>query len=556
MIILVAYAVLTALYCSLGYLTHLESRVKGVDACYYYMYLPSIVLDGDIDFSDEVSRYFGPTQAEKSRTSTGRVGNHWPVGPAVFWAPFFLIAHAITLIGNVFGATLPSHGYLGLHTTFVYVANSMYGVLGILLLCASLRRFFELNVASLACLVVLLATPLAYYLWPFTPMSHTVSFFAVSLFIWVFLRYGIGLRTAICVGLMFLARWQDVLYCLPILFLAGRDLLQNIRCGDFRPLNWVARHIGMAALFLLTVSPQLIAWKILYGHWIMPPSAAQKIDFTHLHLIKTLFGMENGLLSWHPLLILGVIGLPFMVRIEREWGWYCSIAIALQLIFVSSLQASAGWSFGNRFLVSALPFFAFGTAALFDRMWKHNVLLYASVAVVFFFVVWNQLFVYQYQRGLIPRSLPLTWRQLIDEKFIIHKVNRSEQLYRAGTIHLSRNDYFASLEHARKADALAPGREKVILLRAVAALLCRRFNESQDAFRQLVIIDEREGLYKLGLAYACAEAGEKDLARHLVEGLNDPGVGWMLKYYLMGKKSVEPLFFERVAKKLLSFSGS
>ena len=551
--VLGTYIALTILYCNLGYLDHINLRVSGIDGVYYYMYLPSVLLDGDIDFSNEVSYYFGEKQVEKDRTKTGMVGNHWPIGPAIFWAPFFLLAHFITSIGNSIGSSLPANGYSGLYTTFVYLANSLYGVSGFFFIYYSLKRFFAFRDILLACLVILLCSPLTYYLWSFSTMSHTISFFAVSMFIFAFLRYGIGLRLAICSGLMFLVRWQDILFILPLIIYVVHDFYQRRKKNGFLYTKWLAHHLGFVIVFFITVSPQLFVWKIIYGQWIMPASTSQKIDVLNLHTIKVLFGSETGFFAWHPILILGVIGLPILFKKRRMWGIYCSLAILIQVLFVASIQKSAGWAFGNRFLIGTLPFLTFGLAALFERIKNYRLLRSMAIVSVIFFCYWNQVFVFQYQKGLIPHSGPLTREQFIDDKFRIKRVYDSEKLFNRGVKLLEKKQPCRSLEEAIKADAIVPRREKVLLLKAVGSLLCKNYQQSQMAFQQLIDIKTSESLYKLGLAYSYFAEGKINHTKSLLEVMDDSETQWIRKLIDNKVKSIDPNFLKRIFRKLTHF---
>ena len=53
----------------------------------YYAYLRSGFIDGDFDFFDEKRYWYFDAVTE-----TGYVANYWPMGPALFWSPFFLAA--------------------------------------------------------------------------------------------------------------------------------------------------------------------------------------------------------------------------------------------------------------------------------------------------------------------------------------------------------------------------------------------------------------------------------------------------------------------------------
>src|ERR1051325_11874526 len=67
-------------------------RDPTADAAYYYAYLPSLVLDRDLDFTNQ----YQVTQNwyRLGPTPIGRPGNVFGIGPAVFELPAFVVGHA------------------------------------------------------------------------------------------------------------------------------------------------------------------------------------------------------------------------------------------------------------------------------------------------------------------------------------------------------------------------------------------------------------------------------------------------------------------------------
>src|SRR5688500_3190536 len=56
----------------------------------YFAYIRSLVFDGDLDFRNEWEHW---GLKALPTTATGRMANPYPIGPALLWAPFFLVAH-------------------------------------------------------------------------------------------------------------------------------------------------------------------------------------------------------------------------------------------------------------------------------------------------------------------------------------------------------------------------------------------------------------------------------------------------------------------------------
>src|SRR2546429_9966547 len=70
-------------------------REPTADAAYYYAYLPSIVLDGDLDFANQ----YRVTQNwyRLGATPIGRPANVFGIGPAVFALPAFVVGHGLAI---------------------------------------------------------------------------------------------------------------------------------------------------------------------------------------------------------------------------------------------------------------------------------------------------------------------------------------------------------------------------------------------------------------------------------------------------------------------------
>src|SRR5690606_22701025 len=67
----------------------------------YYVYLPSLILDGDLDFSNQIKDHWDVDFSEGllvPNTATGKIGNKYPIGTALTLAPAFLTCHVIAEI--------------------------------------------------------------------------------------------------------------------------------------------------------------------------------------------------------------------------------------------------------------------------------------------------------------------------------------------------------------------------------------------------------------------------------------------------------------------------
>ena len=149
------------------------------DGRFYYAYLPAVLLDGGLDFDDQIRDHwdidYDPALLA-NRTDTGRVRNKYTVGMALTLAPAFLAGHAAALLT---GGRVAADGY---SWPYQIACLAWVHVLGWL----TLRRIDRvatdgLGVPPAAALrgiaVVAFATPYAYYFAREPFMVHAVSTF-------------------------------------------------------------------------------------------------------------------------------------------------------------------------------------------------------------------------------------------------------------------------------------------------------------------------------------------------------------------------------------------
>src|SRR5687767_4038377 len=102
---------------SLVLLPKRDGRLLIGDALHHYVQLRSAVFDRDLQFRDEYVRMYGLRGGEPGTewvyepTPTGHTRNLMPVGPALLWAPAFVLVSLAVWIGNLAGAAYPLDGY-------------------------------------------------------------------------------------------------------------------------------------------------------------------------------------------------------------------------------------------------------------------------------------------------------------------------------------------------------------------------------------------------------------------------------------------------------------
>lgn len=400
--------------------------IIGSDGLGYYAHLRSIFIDGDFQYANEFLDFnpFGHGVPDPYRlTGNGHVPNPYSVGPAILWAPFFLVAHALTLASGLLGLGLEADGYSTLYQVFVGLGSVVYGAAGLALIYRILRRFFQQGEATLATALIALGTNVLYYLAIEPVMSHAMSMFLVSLFAYVWLK-SINCRTrrdvvvlGLTAGLMIMVRPQNLLF----LSLIGLEWIGLFSTEKTLMAHW-RRNIAEAATFgvvlLVALLPQLAIWKILYGQVIVDSYEGASFAFTNPFILESLFSARHGLISWTPLLLPALAGVLLFTRDRPALGIALLVAFLLQL-YINASWADYWWfgeSFGSRAYINCSFIFAIGLAQFITSTRRLKAFIFPLFAAL---VLWNLLFIVQFSTGMVSRSEAVDFRQVLSNQIAI-----------------------------------------------------------------------------------------------------------------------------------------
>ena len=408
-----------------------HGRIIEGDAIQYYAYLRSLVIDGDVDFTNDYRALYVPTDDGadnvwlKVQPGTGRPPNLMSIGPALLWAPAFLATYATLALLRPLGIAIPLDGLAAPFLLSVGVAGIGYATLGAFFCYKSCRLLFAAGPAFWGALVAWLATPAVYYSLISPAYSHATSLFASALFCYVWLKTRDDDRIrrvvwlGVLAGLAALVRWQDVI----ILVLPLSELAWAVAKGRSRLATSALHACVMFGGVVIMLLPQFFAWHAIYGHFLLMPQGAGFMQWTSPALLAVLFSLRHGLFSWTPAVLVAVLGLYHLVRRDAVVGWSAAIVLLLAVYINASVSDWwAGEAFGARRFIGYSIFFALGLAALFARhVWQTRPALLRWTAVAL--VAYNLLFLLQYQlfmRGftqLVP--YPTTIRQVLFDRLTL-----------------------------------------------------------------------------------------------------------------------------------------
>ncbi|WP_415909160.1 hypothetical protein [Oleiharenicola sp. Vm1] len=387
--------------------------LQGTDDSFYYFWVRSAVVDGDLDFRNDLQRASTIDDPARVRaqaeplTPLGRVRNKYPVGWAVATLPFFLVAHALAL-----ATSGPADGWQPVYFIVIWLGHVGYAVLGLLAARRVLAHYLDAGAATVGVLVGWLAGPLLYYQTARISMPHGLAFTLVALLYdrtlaaekapagraaWI-----LGGASA---GLLLITRPICAPYLLFPAGVLGRLLVaRETRATALRRLPWaVGPTLALVAL-------QLLAQRRLHGSWRFDTYDSEPFDFAHPHLVETFFSPQHGWFYWHPLLLVGIAAFIVAVlrgRLPRTW--------LVSLAVVAYVNASWwcwwwGSSFGNRSFEGATLFAMAGWGLLWAQAARAGRAVRALIGLG---VTANVLLLALYMGGAISRGDPVTYPEML-----------------------------------------------------------------------------------------------------------------------------------------------
>jgi hypothetical protein len=316
----------------------------GGDGDGYYAYLPSIIINHNLNFEDQYlsspwinsnNRFMDRDAAMKSlsdklsrRTLTGHVNDVFPIGSAILWSPFFIFSLALTSFLNLFGFNFSMDGYSAISQYVTMLGSIIYATVGFLLV-NRLVSYFGIKQRSiiLSIYFVLAGTFAIQYLAIEPSMSHANDFFIITLFFYYFYNYFILMDNRapyinwilfglIC-GFMVMVRPQNLLF----LFLPLANYLDTLAKKE-EPILKVAKEESINCClffisFIVSILPLLFSWKILYGSFITVPQGSGFLHPLSPQVIPVLFSFSHGLLTATPIIFFSLFGFILLFRDYR-----------------------------------------------------------------------------------------------------------------------------------------------------------------------------------------------------------------------------------------------
>lgn len=378
-----------------------ENQVICSDVILYYSYLPATFIFDDIRLEKSETLSKGVFWPEKAPNGTNIIKTS--MGMSFLYAPSFFAGHAWA---KLFG--YPAYGYSEPYKIALLIGAILYLILGLIFLRKILKNFFSDEVTAMTIMALALGTNLAHYASREATMTHLYSFTFFCVFIWGTIQWYKNpkltslLMLGALSGLMALIRPTNILI-LVFFFLyevsSWKALTQRI-LYFIKHFHWL---ILMFFAFLLIWIPQFMYWKLITGNFLYFSYKGESFFFSNPQIMNGFFSYRKGWFLYTPMMLLAVIGIPFMFKRIKELSWAVSIFIVLNIYIVLSWWCWwYGGGFSQRAMVDSYALLAFPFATLLTISKQYGRYLYKALYVlVFVLILHNQFELEQYKYGSI-----------------------------------------------------------------------------------------------------------------------------------------------------------
>ncbi|MBN9122422.1 MAG: hypothetical protein J0I06_25315 [Planctomycetes bacterium] len=381
--------------------------VRG-DGVGYYAWLRSLLIDGDWQFDNEFDE-LNPTGSwvPTARTPAGYRANQWSVGPPCVWSPVVASCHALVSSG-AFGSYAPD-GFSLPYQLAVALVGLAGGLVALVLMFRIGCRFADPVAAAAAAACVALGSTFAYYTAVEPSLAHGLAATALLLFVAYWLRdFGsVSVRRWLVLGGLLgasaLMRWQLATFGVVLI----GELVWTASTARPRPSVGRFCRVGAAlgAGLFVGVLPQLVAWRIVYGAWLVEPMPLAH-NWLAPDIGRVLVSFERGFFYWTPITLLAVLGTLVAVRRgtpeRRVQAGLLLFAVGVQVYALASLTGPGvflGAAYGYRFLTESAVLLVPGLATVFALRSRWAA---GAVTVGCVLVGWNLLLMGAYRYGQLP----------------------------------------------------------------------------------------------------------------------------------------------------------
>ena len=395
------------------------------DVSGYYQYLPSAFIYKDLKkmgfFPGILEKYHPTTDYQQAyQIPNGNYVCKYSSGMALQYLPAFMIGHLSAKLSEY-----PADGYslpyqLSLHSYSFFIA-----LLGLYLWLLFLRRYFSDQVTAVTLVFICLGSNYLTYSGITNAMSHNYLLFNYAALLLLSdnfyknPKWRYALAIGLVTGTMALTRPTE---------------LAAVLIPIFWRFSWAQKseHFTFLKTNLLTIITagiicgsigfiQLCYWKYVSGSWIQYSYDDQGFSFLSPHILEGLFHINNGWLTYSPMMVFSLIGFYFLFKSKLAFR---TIIIVYALLFIYIAFSWDVWwyggSVGQRTMVQLTPILSIAFASFIDKLIPKPSYKVAMLVVGSLFIYYNLWITHQAHRG----EYYLTER--MSKKFLLHSIGKNK----------------------------------------------------------------------------------------------------------------------------------
>lgn len=373
------------------------------DGSGYYAYLPAAIIYQDFSYKyyteteNNIKGFYNPYfRLYKDKYPL----NKYYCGTAICLLPFFLTGVVISAIAGT-----DINGYTDTFLMLISIASIFYFLLATFLI-TRISRFFQVSekIGLWLALIFFFSTNLFHYVIQEPSMSHSYSFFAVTLFFYFLTKVIENVTTkniiylSLSLSLVALIRPPNVIVILfiPFFFPSIKD------CGLFLKALFTKQLLKTSLailIFGLAIFLQLTFYYLQTGDFIVESYPGETFNFSKPEIFNILLSYKKGLFLYTPFTLAALLFISIGLI-----DWYKRIVFLITFSIFTYITASwwcwyYGGGFSGRPFIDIYPLFIITLIVLYSKLnltWR-KVLAFVSIPFVFV----NQVMAYQYTNRIM-----------------------------------------------------------------------------------------------------------------------------------------------------------
>jgi hypothetical protein len=389
-----------------------QSHVISYDVYGYYLHLPATLIYKDPgiekrDWFDSLNTKYhkGIPVYQVSAGINNRLANVYPVGIALLWSPFFLIAHSYAKI-----AGYPPDGLSAPYQVMIVIAGMFYAVLGVYLLRKLLLKFATDKITAWVMFCICIGTNFFFYGAYDSAMPHILIFPLDILIVLLTISWHESparfkaLLLGLTLSLATICRPTEFVWILVPIFWGifnKQDLSNKIKLLQKNATHFLFFSFGLIVLGAV----QIIYWQFTTGKWVSN-NHSEGFDFFHPFVIETIFSYKKGWLLYTPMMAICIISILLLFK------WSKNMAIPILVFFIINLWVLSSWecwwygaSFGQRAFVQSYGLMAIPLAVMYDKLSNRKWMTLSLTIILSVCVIFNQFQIRQFTIGVIDPFL-------------------------------------------------------------------------------------------------------------------------------------------------------